>query len=288
LTLREPPPLDLADDFRGQLGFRQQIIGIGQVEVGKYVSRTRREFSIRHLPSSLPREPACQVQPLPDQIKAAGYLAAAIYLASAIVLLGLIVQKAATMRLISLLFRPFPDRLGTMVMRILQSFVDGLGVFRSARMLSAATAISFLIWAGYALSLYIVFLAFNIELTLGHAFVVLLILTIVLTLPSSPGFVGVMETAIVFGLGLFGVDPDQAFAVAIVYHVTQYLPVTIGGVIALWLARLSVDEIAHVQGPPPGANPEDDRGDKGPQSDSIAHRPGTPREPARALSSDPL
>jgi hypothetical protein len=157
-------------------------------------------------------------------------------------------------------------------------------------MLSAATAISFLIWAGYALSLYIVFLAFNIELTLGHAFVVLLILTIVLTLPSSPGFVGVMETAIVFGLGLFGINPDQAFAVALVYHVTQYLPVTIGGVIALWLARLSVDEIAHVQGPPPGTDPGDGHGDKGPRSDSVAHRQGTPREPApaRALSSDPL
>jgi uncharacterized membrane protein YbhN (UPF0104 family) len=53
-----------------------------------------------------------------------------------------------------------------------------------------------------------------------------------------------MEWAITFGLGIFGVSATQAFALAIVYHVTQYVPITLGGIILLWTERLSMAEIA--------------------------------------------
>ena len=220
------------------------------------------------------------VQPLPDEIKAAGFGAAAIYLATLIVLIGLIANERLTLRLLALLLRPFPHQLGAFVMRTARTFVEGLGVFRSPRLMFATTLISFAIWAGYALSLYIMFLAFNIDLSILHAFVVLLILTIVLTLPSTPGFVGAMEWAITFGLGLFGVDPDQAFAVAVVYHVTQYLPVTLAGLIALSLARLSVADIAHVQPPPPD---HDGDGSYSPATDSSLHQ-DTPRSTAADMA----
>jgi uncharacterized protein (TIRG00374 family) len=230
-------------------------------------------------------------QPLPDEIKLAGYAAAIIYLGTLVVLVGLIVKQNATVRLLEAVLRPFPLRLRDLGLRIVRSFVEGLSVFRNPRLLAGATAISFLIWVGYALSLYLMFLAFNIDLTVAHAFVVLLILTIVLTLPSSPGFVGAMEWAIVFGLGLYAVNPDQAFAVAIVYHVTQYLPITIAGLVAVWVSRLSVGELAHVQGPPAGGEgPSEERGSKS-TSDGDRQRLSVsreaPREPASALRSDP-
>jgi uncharacterized membrane protein YbhN (UPF0104 family) len=57
-----------------------------------------------------------------------------------------------------------------------------------------------------------------------------------------------MEAAIKIGLEMFGVDPSQAFAFAIVYHITQYVPTTLGGFIALWAARLSMSEIAKFGG----------------------------------------
>ena len=186
------------------------------------------------------------LQPLPDEIKAAGYAAAGIYIVALIVLVGLIVRQGDTLALISAVLRPFPVGLRQLALRATEMFVGGLAVFRSAPLFLAAILISFAIWVGYALSLYLIFLAFGLSLSFLHAFVVLLILTIVLTLPSSPGFVGAMEWAIVFGLQLSGIDESQSFAVAVVYHITQYLPVTLAGLIALWAERLSMTEIAHV------------------------------------------
>jgi len=234
---------------------------------------------------------ALVLQPLPDEVKLAGYAAAIIYLGTLIVLVGLIVKQTATVRLLEAILRPFPLRLRDLGLRTLRSFVEGLGVFRDPGLLAGTTAISFLIWAGYALSLYIMFLAFNIDLTVAHAFVVLLILTILLTIPSSPGFFGVMEGAIVFGLGLYDVGPDQAFAVAIVYHVTQYLPITIAGLVAVWVSRLSVGELAHVQGPPAeGQGSLEERAPKPTSegdSEPLSASREAPREPASALRSDP-
>ena len=71
----------------------------------------------------------------------------------------------------------------------------------------------------------------------------------------TPGFVGAMEFGIKSGLMLFGVDENQALAFALVYHITQYLPVTIGGFVVLWLEGFSMREISHVQTPDVAPDP---------------------------------
>lgn len=183
--------------------------------------------------------------PLPEEVKGAGYLAAAIYAGALMVLLGLIVRQGDTIRLIAAILRPLPPALQHSALHATETFVGGLGVFRSAPLLTLATLISFAIWAGFTVSLYLMFRCFRLELSASDALVLLLILTIVLTLPSSPGFVGAVEWGTVFGLGLFGVSESQAFALAVVNHVTQYVLITAAGFAALWFERLSMTDIAH-------------------------------------------
>lgn len=186
--------------------------------------------------------------PLPDLWKASGYLAGAIYLVTLVGLIGLIWQRDLTLRFVAGGLRFLPDRFSARVLGWLAAFVSGLGVFRSPWLLFVSTALSIVIWFGYGLTLYFVWQAFDIRLTLLPAFVVLLMVTVGLTLPSTPGFAGVMELAIVTGMSeLFGVDRSVAFAVAIVYHVTQYIPLTIAGFIALWLDHMSFADIRRVE-----------------------------------------
>jgi uncharacterized protein (TIRG00374 family) len=184
---------------------------------------------------------------LPDNVRGAGYVAAGIYVATLTFLIALMVQEAATLRFVATLLRLAPRSIADRIMGLLEMFVSGLTVLRRGKLVLAAVVISFLVWAGYAGTLYFMALAFEIHLGFAESFVVLLILTIALTLPTTPGFVGAMEWAIKVGLVLFGIDASQAFAFAIVYHVTQYVPLTLGGFVAAWLARLSMGEIAHVQ-----------------------------------------
>ena len=48
-------------------------------------------------------------------------------------------------------------------------------------------------------------------------------------MPSSPGFVGIFETAAKLALPVYGVDPAQAVTWAIGFHVLSYIPITLIG-----------------------------------------------------------
>ncbi len=199
---------------------------------------------------------ALVLQPnLPDQVKVPGYFAAGIYVVALAFLVALLVQEALAFRLLGWVLKFFPERFAKFVTGLVRAFVGGLGALKNGRLLGTSVFVSMLIWLGYALSIFIMALAMDVPLSVPQAFVVLLILTIILTLPSTPGFVGAMEFGITSGLVLFGVDASRALAFALVYHVTQYVPITIAGFVALWLEGLSMREISHVSVPDAAADP---------------------------------
>lgn len=47
--------------------------------------------------------------------------------------------------------------------------------------------------------------------------------------PSSPGYIGVFQVAVIYSLSLFGVQTEDALALAILIHSCQYIPVTLFG-----------------------------------------------------------
>src|SRR5207247_147604 len=96
--------------------------------------------------------------PLPLEWKISGYIAAAIYLATLVGLIGLIWKRELTLRLMSSVLRVLPKHLGDRVLGWLGAFVSGLGVFRNPGMLLVSIALSVVIWVGYGLTLYLMFL----------------------------------------------------------------------------------------------------------------------------------
>ena len=53
------------------------------------------------------------------------------------------------------------------------------------------------------------------------------------------------RAAVVFSLGLFGVDRSQALAAGLVLHMVQYIPVTLAGLLVLGKSGLSLRKIRH-------------------------------------------
>jgi len=66
--------------------------------------------------------------------------------------------------------------------------------------------------------------ALNPKLTAAWAVVAFVGLGI--SLPSAPGFVGVFQAAIVLALALFGVPRAEALSFSLLYHASQYVPIT--------------------------------------------------------------
>ena len=55
------------------------------------------------------------------------------------------------------------------------------------------------------------------------------------SVPSSPGSIGIYEATMVFGLSAFGIDESIAFAFGLLHHFLSILPVVVIGIISLIL-----------------------------------------------------
>jgi uncharacterized protein (TIRG00374 family) len=75
--------------------------------------------------------------------------------------------------------------------------------------------------------------ACGIHLSLASWFILLLVARFAGVLPSTPGQFGVIEAGLVLALSAFGVDHARALAVAVIYHLAHFVPVTTVGLFEL-------------------------------------------------------
>jgi hypothetical protein len=68
----------------------------------------------------------------------------------------------------------------------------------------------------------------------------LVITAIGIMVPAAPGYIGTMNVACIAGLALFGVGKDMAVPFSWFYWASQWLPVTLVGLICLHREGLSL------------------------------------------------
>jgi uncharacterized protein (TIRG00374 family) len=126
----------------------------------------------------------------------------------------------------------------------LTDFVDGIArgvqALASPSRIAAVAAWSVGMWLFNALSFWIGYRAFGIDVGYGGAILQQSVLVLGIAAPSSPGYVGVFEGVIKAVLALFGVPADVAVAFALTYHVTTFLPITLLGFLSLLRTGLSL------------------------------------------------
>jgi uncharacterized protein (TIRG00374 family) len=137
----------------------------------------------------------------------------------------------------------WPRLLGLMS-RILDTFDEGLRGLRARRHLLPMVAWSAGIWVTLALAVWTAFLAADLHLPFAAAWVVLAFLGLGVSLPTSPGFVGVVQVATVLALELFGVPRAEALSFSLLLHAAAYVPVTAWGLLLLAVEQVSLREAA--------------------------------------------
>ena len=136
-----------------------------------------------------------------------------------------------------------PDATKEFTKGIILRFSRGLEFLRNWKAVLSITLQTLLIWILMGVSNYFVFAAFDFDLPLDAAFVLLVIVSISILLPSSPGFVGVYHVGVVWSLNVYGVERERALSCAIVLHVVQYLVITIMGFYFLKKEHLSLKRL---------------------------------------------
>lgn len=134
-------------------------------------------------------------------------------------------------------FLPWPA-VADRIVAFLHGVVHGLGAMKSPARLGAVALWSVILWSAGAASFWLVGRAFGIDLGVGGALLLQGVLAFGVAVPSTPGYVGVFEALIVAVLVIFGVERDLAFAFAVTYHVTTFVPI---GLLGAWsLSRTPV------------------------------------------------
>ncbi len=88
---------------------------------------------------------------------------------------------------------------------------------------------SFFSWFFMSIALYVVIRALGASIPFVYVPFVCALLNFGITIPSSPGYVGVYQFLIVYLLSIFGVPKSEGFTISILYHASWYIPYTIVG-----------------------------------------------------------
>lgn len=177
------------------------------------------------------------VFPFPDWVRASGYVTFMTIVVLCIILFSMNKYRAQTFSIAEKLTKPLPARITLRINGLLHSFLDGLVPLEKGKHYVSVTMLSVAMWICYAYCFHVAFYAFGFvktySLPWSAALVLLVITTIGIAVPSSPGYVGTYHFLCQLSLGLFGVPESPALTFAIVFHALNFLPIVVLGFIFL-------------------------------------------------------
>jgi uncharacterized protein (TIRG00374 family) len=135
----------------------------------------------------------------------------------------------------------FTNRINTKLMTIEKSFVSRfakriLEVQENLRRINSPLSIVYLVvisgcaWLCMSIALYLVILSLGIHSVSFRVIpFVCALLNFGISIPSSPGYVGVYQFLLVYLLSIFGVAKYEGFTISLLYHASWYVPYTVVG-----------------------------------------------------------
>lgn len=122
----------------------------------------------------------------------------------------------------------------------LNHFLDGLRILQRPRDLMVVMLTSLLLWGIIVVQLMLTLQAFDLELPIRSAFLLITMTVIGLLLPT-PGGAGGFHYMVQIGLTtFFGVDVNLATGIAIAYHAVCFYPIALIGIVCIPLFGMSL------------------------------------------------
>lgn len=120
--------------------------------------------------------------------------------------------------------------------------VDGFATLRG-RLGFWLILVSLLSWVGVIGMAWSAGVALRLETPVTAMAFAVVVTTLWMLVPSSPGYIGVFHYWAAWAVMQFGVPKDQAVSFALLWHATNYLTLCASGVIALWVHGTSLSQV---------------------------------------------
>ena len=143
--------------------------------------------------------------------------------------------------------RVLPKGLRVRAQRILMGLIVGLESLDSVAQVLYLALLSVLHWALQVGSNMALGYCFGLPLSFADGSLIFVITAGAVAVPQGPGFVGVLDYAVLISLQALSVDANTARSYAIVLHAVAVLPVTLLGFAFLWWEGLSFRQVTTAQ-----------------------------------------
>ncbi len=195
--------------------------------------------------------------PDPDLVIKGGYLMLAGSVGLLMLLIFLKKATSPTMRFLGIFLKPFPDTFEEKVKSMLEKFIEGVVPLNKWHDYITVGILSLAIWACYGYIFHLCLCAFDFIITYqliwSASLILLVITTIAVVVPSSPGYVGTYHYLCQITLAMFGVPAGTALSFAAVVHGVNFLPVLIAGLILAQKEGMAIlkmsEEVAEIEDP---------------------------------------
>jgi uncharacterized protein (TIRG00374 family) len=182
---------------------------------------------------------------VPRQVEIAALVVLAIDVVGVSVLGAIAVAPDRCRRLIERIGRRWPA-VRERALRVFETFLHGLDGVRTPGHVVPLLVWTVVVWLCPAMAAWTALRAAGLELPTLAGWVVLAFVGLGVSIPSAPGYFGVFHFAAVMAVGLFGVAEAPALGYAIVFHASQFIPVTLIGWLYLVREQMTLGQVARV------------------------------------------
>jgi uncharacterized protein (TIRG00374 family) len=210
--------------------------GIGMVRTLSTIALERVADGITVLLLFLALAPTVAV---PANLRGSALAAGAVFIVVLAVML-LLAYSVDRENRFSRLLRDLEGSRWAIVARVIRQLAGGLQVLHSRRAVALLVFYTLVIWGSNAVVLWCVIKAFHLDAPFTAGILGNSVVSLGMTVPSTPGYVGVFDYLIVVTLGLYGVHKTPALAAGLVFHAIAFVPVTLIGIVYIARAGLRV------------------------------------------------
>jgi len=158
-----------------------------------------------------------------------------------IIFYGLMYYRTGTLRFINIFFKVLPEKFWHRLERALDLFIDGLEILKKTHHLMLTLTLSLSIWLSEALLMFLIAKGMGIESIdyFGTMFVIAII-AIGISIPSSPGYVGVFEYFGILACSVLGIAKSTALGYILLFHAFQLVTLSAAGMFFVTREHISI------------------------------------------------
>jgi uncharacterized protein (TIRG00374 family) len=188
------------------------------------------------------------IYPFPTWVRNSGYIMFAGTIGLFLSLILLKKLSSPMQAVLAFALRPFPRRLQKKIEDALEKFISGIVPLKRFSDYVTVSLFSVLIWACYGLVFYFSLHAFDFVQTFhlpwSASLILLVVTTIGVVIPSSPGYVGTYHYLCQISLGMFGVAAGPALSYAALVHGINFLPVFVVGLVFAYYEGVAISNLS--------------------------------------------